>query len=293
MIGGDIRDDPLPGNLDRDIGLPLGAQLHADAQQVLRGPGAVISTTGADGTADMWLEPGSGYQVCVVSPDAEGLIAGCEYDFLPDTNHTDWVDGLRPLSHDVAMVYFSHGRAYLGVVRDTQRAYFWFQQIAESVFGPDWSAPAAANLPTPSQPRPGQATIDFVSSLHTNRVEMALIKDSQVGAWWDAIHAATIGEYQYQPAPDAATVESSPALLVPLQPDPTVFDEFLATVTVDAGVYLVCWLNKRDSSDGVSYYGLDVCVYEEFPAGSHSYLQPGYGETYRYLTNIRGYVPEQ
>ena len=89
MIGGDFRDDPLPGNLDRRIGLPLGGQLHADAQQVLSGPGAVISTTGADGTADMWLEPGRGYQVCALPPDAEGLIAGCEYDFLPDTRHTD------------------------------------------------------------------------------------------------------------------------------------------------------------------------------------------------------------
>ena len=67
---------------------------------------------------------------------------------------------------------------------------------------------------------------------------MALIEDSRVGEWWDAISAATIHDPHWGPRlprVDAAAVESAPATLVPLQPDPAVYEDFLATVTVDAG----------------------------------------------------------
>ena len=291
LVGRDLREDPLPGNLDRQIGLPVGGQFRSDAQQILRTPGAVVSTTGAAGTADIWLNPGGDYHVCVLSPDVEGLIAGCEYDFRPYTYRTDSSYGLNPsASGEAAMAYFSHGRAYLGVVRDTQRGHFWFQQIAQSVFGPDLIAPAV-NPATQPGPQPGTATVDFLSDQDLRWGQwMALIEDSQVGAWWDTVSAATIAE---NGGPLDTAVESSPAILVPLRPDPAVYEDFLATVTVDAGVYLVCWLRKFVPGGGVQVYVINVCVYEEFPAGSHSYLNPGYLEIYPYLYNVQGYDPEQ
>ena len=300
IIGLDLYDDPLPGILRPEIALPVGGQLHADEQQVLSGPGAVVSTTGADGTAEMWLNPGDRYAVCVLSPDVDGLIAGCEYDFWPGTRTHD-PGGLFPLVHDAVMVYFSHGRAYLGRVRDIDdptdyyelNHSYWFQQIAQSMFSPDWSAPAVNPAPQP-QPQPGRATIDFYSfdNLSPGQV-MAFIEDSRVGAWWDAISAGTIHAHVIHARVDAATVESSPAILVPLQPDPAVYEKFLATVTVDAGVYLVCWLDEAHPVDGVENYDILLCVYEEFPAGSQSYLNPGPSENYHFMTNNRGYNPER
>ncbi len=299
LTGGDFDKGSLPGNLDTTIGLYAGAQFHADEQQVLRTPGAVVSTTGTDGTAVMWLNPGRSYHLCVLSPDAEGLIAGCEYDFRSDTHYSNSPGGLIPDVHGAAMVYFSRGRAYLGAVRDVgddtstlwlNRSY-WFQQIAESVFGSDLTAPAARPAPSP-KPQPGEATVDFYSGLNIHRGDMmALVEDSQIGAWWDTIHTATIDK-PGSPL-DAATLESLPAILVPLQPDPTVYEDFLANVTVDAGVYLVCWLYSKSPIDGVERYTLDLCTYEELPAGSHSYLNLGYLENFRYLTNNRGYDPQQ
>ncbi len=236
--------------------------------------------------------------VCVLSPDVEGLIAGCEVDFYADTQE-DSLNGLFAGDHvEVVMVYFSHGRAYPGMVRDVdyntpENAYwlsrsYWFEQIARELFGADWSTPTAN--PTPRRnPRPGQATVDFYSaqSLAPGQA-MALIEDSRVGAWWDLLRTVTIDKPH--PHPAAAILESAPAILVPLQPDPSVYEKFLATVTVDAGVYLVCWLYFYD---GAERFTTEVCAYEEFPAGSHSYLSPGYGEIVYYLTHTRNYDPQQ
>ena len=53
---------------------------------------------------------------------------------------------------------------------------------------------------------------------------------------------------------------------------------------------LVCWLYFLD---GAERFNTEVCVYEEFPAGTHSYLNPGSIEIVYYLTHTRNYDPQQ
>ena len=271
-VGRDLEEDPVP-HLYGGIGLHPGAQFQAEAHQILGVPGAVTSTTGADGTAQLRLDPGRRYRVCALSPDAPGLIAGCEYDFEPDIHNYNGGFLLRP-NWKALMVYFSHGRAYIGAARhisDPTNPYFfsrayWFQQIAEDVFDRDWTGPTfAANPPPRLQPPPGKANIDFygLDGLDASREAMALIEDSQIGAWWDSFA-------------DGLIDSTTPVTLVRLNHDPTVYEGFLGTATIDVGAYLICWL-ARDVwrgtvGGGARAYLIDLCFYEEFPAGSHSYL---------------------
>ncbi len=285
LTGLDFSDGTVPGIFyNGKFRLPPGAQYHGDTQAALRTSGVVAATTDVDGTAELWLNPGRFYYVCALSPETEGLIAGCELSFSPDSyfNATSH-NGLNAI-HDNAMVYFSHGRAYLGVDRDPgdYRGRFWFQRIAESVFG-DLSAPAPkAFAPRPKQ---GLATVEFYSQEHNNPAwehAMALIADSQVGAWWEAINTVTRDEYGR--GMDRAAVESSPAMVVPFVPDPTVNEDLLAAVTVEAGTYLVCWLPAW-SVDG-ERARLDVCAYEEFPADSRNYLDLSSAEFSNHLRRL-------
>ena len=268
LTGLDFGDDQLPGIFHDLIRLPRGAQYHGDTQRALRTPEVAVATTDADGTAELWLRPVRRYHVCVLPPETEGFVAGCEFGFRADSYHDPSYSGGLVTINGTAMVYFSHGRAYLGVDRDhgDHRGRFWYQRIAEGMFG-DLSAPAPGGfMPKPKQ---GQATVEFYSQQH-NKPDggdaMALIADSQVGAWWDSINSATLDEWR---GIDRAAVESSPAMLVRLEPDPAANKYLLAAVTVEAGAYLVCWLPLWSRRDFVL---IDFCVYEEFPADSRNYL---------------------
>lgn len=287
LVGVDVESDPVTGVFQKESTvLHRGAQFRVDAQQILASPGVVITATGADGTAQMRLDPGVRYSTCVLSPDDRGLIAGCESSFRPDFY------GLGALyaQYEAVLVYFSYGRAYVGVGEANLLPY-WYQQIAEDVFDRDWAGPDFGTGPVPRlEPSPHEASIDFYSQENLSGNVMALIEDSQIGAWWDTFHNKLVPphiDYRYV---DAATLESTPATLVPLRADPSVYEEFLATVTIDAGVHLVCWMEKSDSRE---VFGPKLCVYEDFPAGSHSYLSPYFIEIDHYLTKTRGKGPAQ
>ena len=290
LTGLDINrwGDQLPGNLEAEIGLPPGGQLRVDAQQALRLPGALVATTGADGTAQLAPRPGVRYHLCVLSPGVEGLIAGCEYDFHPDSYYTHSPpDGLTAgAGYDTVMVYFSFGRAYLGAARDDDPDsnwddddFYWFQRIAEAVFGLGLAAPPGVPA-TGSQTESGTATVDFATPESLGRSNlMAFIEDSRIGAWWDAI---SVVEDRLK-IPRAA-LESSPATLVPLEHDPAEYEWFHGRATLQAGTYLVCWLHGTK---------ITTCAYEEFPADSRTGLRPYYVEIADYLNIIRDYKPPQ
>lgn len=288
--GLDFGADPLPGNFVPVVGLPLGAQLRVDALRALRFPGVLVATTGADGTAQLAPRPGVRYHLCVLSPGAEGLIAGCEYDFHPDSYYTaSPPDGLMSnAGYDTVMVYFSFGRAYLGAARESEDdyRYFWFQRLAEAVFGPELDAPTdAAPLPHPT---PGTATVDLVSSENLGRSAlMALVEDSQVGAWWDAISTGKEGTTVRR-----AALESSPATLLHLKHDPAVHERFWGSATLQAGTYLICRLH-RYAPDTAWDPWLGICVHTEFPADSHSHLSIHSTEFAPYLSTYRIHDPPQ
>ena len=276
----------LAGDIASTIVLHPGARFRVDALRALRLPGALIATTGADGTARLAPRPGVRYHLCVLSPGVEGLIAGCEYDFHPDSYYTHSPpDGLTAgAGYDTVMAYFSFGRAYLGAARDDDPDrnwddddFYWFQRIAEAVFGLGLAAPPGVPA-TGSQTQPGTATVDFATSESLGRSNlMAFIEDSRIGAWWDAI---SVVEDRYK-IPRAA-LESSPATLVPVEGDPAEYEGFHGRATLQAGTYLVCWLHGTK---------ITTCVYEEFPADSRTGLRPYYVEIADYLSVIRDYKP--
>ena len=288
--------DPLPGNFVPVVGLPLGAQLRVDALRALRFPGVLVATTGADGTAQLAPRPGVRYHLCVLSPGAEGLIAGCEYDFHPDSYYTaSPPDGLIDgAGYDTVMAYFSFGRAYLGAARDDDPDrnwddddFYWFQRIAEAVFGLGLAAPPGVTA-TGSQTEPGTATVDFMTSEGIGRSNlMALVEDSQIGAWWDDISTGKEGTTVRR-----AALESSPATLVTLEHDPAVHERFWGSATLQAGTYLICRL-RGYAPDTAWDPRLGICAYEEFPADSHSHLIIHSIEFAPYLSTNRIHDPPQ
>ena len=281
LVGVDDESDPIAGVFSKSPGvLHTGAQFRVDARQVLATPGVVITTTGDDGTAQLRLDPDMGYSVCVLSPDDQDLIAGCESEFSPDFYYSR---GLLSASRfGAVLVYFSYGRGYVGAARNYYNhfsEFYWFQRIAEDVFDRDWPGPEFETRPAPRpKPPPGKASIDFYSDQNLRGDVVAIIEDSQIGAWWDTFHDKRIPPHLGYRYADIATLESTPASLVTLAPDPSVYEEFQGTVTVDAGAHLVCWRTGL----------LLLCVYEEFPAGSYTYFTPYFIETEYYLPKGKG-----
>ena len=66
----------VAGALTPVVGIPPGEQVQSSLQRVLAAPGAIISTTGASGTMDMWVDPRFAYHFCALSPKVEGLNRG-------------------------------------------------------------------------------------------------------------------------------------------------------------------------------------------------------------------------
>lgn len=286
----DLREEPPPGSLVPVIGLPPGAQLRGDAVQALRQPGALVATTGADGTAHLAPRPGVRYHLCVLSPGVEGVVAGCEYDFRPDSYYTsNPPDGLSAgAGYDTVMVYFSYGRAYLGGARDddpdTNRDdddFYWFQRIAETVFGLGLALPPGV-LATGPQTKPATATVDFMTPENIGRGNLvAFIEDSQIGGWWDAISTG-----RDSTAVRRAALESSPATLVHLEHDPVAHERFWGSTTLHAGTYLICWL-RAYPPDTAREFRPYVCAYEEFPADTLTQLWPYPIEFASHLRSVR------
>ena len=146
-----------------------GVQIQSSAKDIESSPVDFV-TTRSDGTVETYVEPYSGYTICVVSPTIN-VIAGC--------NRHEWVG--EPSDY-MYYIYFSHGRAYIEKKSDGSERYYRFLYGHRDSYGPS------------EKP----ATVTFVSTGYTGSdiepyvyfltpSNIAVIDDDDIGTWWEAV----------------------------------------------------------------------------------------------------------
>ena len=269
-LGGDrsVWWESVYAGAEEGSAFPLrpGQQLRSERESLAAAVNAVPSVvTGADGTARAEIQRREYYEYCAVHPGDAGLIAGCsEFDVhwccrgvrslkAGDTGYRTGYGGsgfgqLRLDESRFVYVYFSRGRAFLGVGRD------WYQRFS----GGDSRSGGTGNVTFTGdslgiEPADGEVLVLWGEDRYG---DLAVVKDEDIGEFWEAVRAIELSQADPQSAGAWA-----PATLLRTGADGTVRTELAA------GDYLFCAVWNWEHGGGI----ID-CTYEDVTVGQDRVL---------------------
>ena len=261
-VGGDNFDELPPG---ARMHIPPGVQIQSTVENIAASP-IVFITTGPDGTAETYLKPSEYFSVCVISP-VDSSIAGCNLGSAT----AQW----REM---IFYVYFSHGRAYIDREQNGNERYHRF-------LNEDLDLYSSSGEP---------ATVTFVSTAFPNLLsdsyfddkylapgaQVAVINDSDIGAWWDAVSDngkyplyAIRGVESGWDIPYDRVVRERVRKNTPIR---TVVIDWpgIIEVNLSPGDYLFCDLKGLDED---SYAVISSCTYTDIAAARDYTFEVNYG----------------
>lgn len=217
--------------------IPPGARVPTTSERV-SAASALLVTTGPNGIAEVLINHEDDYSLCAISP-ANDLIAGCHHHLSP-----------RGSVHITVYVYFTHGHAIIEIEGND-----WYQEINDRYqqFLDDevWSEELAT------------VTFDaaYMDDIEPSQpygdVDIIVISDDHVNAWWAAISDNGTNELDADRIFVCSEVLAHDWVHVI-----TTGPDGLAKTTLSPGDYLICPVN---------WLGRPVCVYENLTSGYHTF----------------------
>ena len=168
-VGGDNFDELPPG---ARMHIPPGVQIQSTVENIAASP-IVFITTGPDGTAETYLKPSEYFSICVISP-VDSSIAGCNLGSAT----AQW----REM---IFYVYFSYGRAYIDREQNGNERYHRFLNEDLDLYSSSGEPATITFVSTGYADE--YSNYDFVGRYLEPDASVAVIDDTDVGAWWDAV----------------------------------------------------------------------------------------------------------
>ena len=161
--------------------IPPGAQMQSTAEAITASPIDFV-TTEPDGTAETYLnplKPSRSFSICVISP-VDDLIAGCSLkEWIRPEAINEWRDPT------IFYIYFSNGRAYIDREQNGDERYYRFLHGDRNLYSPS-AEPATVTFVSTDFPNELNNSL-FEDKYLAPGAQVAVINDSDIGAWWDAV----------------------------------------------------------------------------------------------------------
>ena len=187
-VGGEVLGEQTPGSR---MFIPPGAQMQSTAEAITASPINFV-TTGPDGTAETYLnplKPSRSFSICVISP-IDDLIAGCSLKewIRPEAINEERISS-EALNEwrdpTIFYIYFSNGRAYIDQELDGSERYYRFLHGDRDLYSPS-AEPATVTFVSTAFPNELNNSL-FEDKYLAPGAQVAVINDSDIGAWWDAV----------------------------------------------------------------------------------------------------------
>ena len=188
-VGGDNFDELPPG---ARMHIPPGVQIQSTVENIAASP-IVFITTGSDGTAETYLKPSEYFSVCVISP-VDALIAGCNLG----SSTARW----REM---IFYIYFSRGRAYIDREQNGNERYHRFLNEDLDLYSSSGEPATVTFVSTGYADE--YSSYDFVGRYLEPDASVAVIDDTDVGAWWDAVSGFAKATYDDGAYPLRAAID--------------------------------------------------------------------------------------
>ena len=261
-VGGEVLGEQTHGS--RTF-IPPGVQIRSTADAIAASPIDLIAT-GSDGTAETYLKSSEVFSVCVVSP-VEDLIAGCSLSESIYREH-----------YILFYVYFSNGRAYIDREQNGDERYYRFLHGDRNLYSPS-AEPATVTIVSTAFPNELNNSL-FEDKYLAPGAQIAVINDSDIGAWWDAVSDngkyplyAIRGVESGWDIPYDRVVRERVRKNTPIR---TVVIDWpgIIEVNLSPGDYLFCDLKGLDED---SYAVISSCTYTDIAAARDYTFEVNYG----------------
>jgi len=270
-VGGEVLEEQTPGSR---MFIPPGAQMQSTAEAITASPIDFV-TTGPDGTAETYLnplKPSRSFSICVISP-VDDLIAGCSLkEWIRPEAINEWRDPT------IFYIYFSNGRAYIDREQNGDERYYRFLHGDRNLYSPS-AEPATVTFVSTDFPNELNNSL-FEDKYLAPGAQIAVINDSDIGAWWDAVSDngkyplyAIRGVESGWDIPYDRVVRERVRKNTPIR---TVVIDWpgIIGVNLSPGDYLFCDLKGLDED---SYAVISSCTYMDIAAARDYTFEVNYG----------------